>query len=43
MRMTPARTVEDALAKIDQSAAGYVMPHGAHFMPVVGGREAAGS
>jgi nickel-dependent lactate racemase len=36
MRMKPARTVEEALAKIDQTAAGYVMPRGAHFMPVVG-------
>ena len=36
MRMTPARTVEEALAKVDAAAAGYVMPRGAHFMPVVG-------
>ena len=36
MRMKPARTVEEALAKIDPSRAGYLLPHGAHFMPVVG-------
>ena len=36
MRMNPARTVEEALAKIDPSAAGYCMPHGARFMPVAG-------
>jgi lactate racemase len=36
MRMKPARTVEEALAKIDGAVAGYVMPHGARFMPVVG-------
>ena len=36
MRMTPARTVEEALAKVDPKAEGYVMPHGARFMPVVG-------
>jgi nickel-dependent lactate racemase len=36
MRMRPARTVEEALDKIDNSAAGYCMPHGARFMPVVG-------
>lgn len=36
MRMKPARTVEEALAKINQSSAGYCMPHGAHFMPVAG-------
>ncbi|MDT7541987.1 MAG: lactate racemase [Acidobacteriota bacterium] len=34
MRMTPARTVEEALAKIGGDAEGYVMPRGAHFMPV---------
>lgn len=40
MRMTPARTVEDALAKIDVAAAGYCLPHGARFMPVVGAAQA---
>jgi nickel-dependent lactate racemase len=34
MRMTPARTVEAALAGIGD-ARGYVMPHGARYMPVV--------
>jgi nickel-dependent lactate racemase len=38
MRMTPARTIADALAEAghDTAAApGYVMPHGARFMPVL--------
>ena len=37
MRMTPARTIEDALAHAHSgdAAHGYVMPYGARFMPVV--------
>ena len=35
MRMTPARTVAEALALVEPDAAGYVMPRGAAFMPVV--------
>ena len=35
MRMTPARTVEEALSGIGGGGDGYVMPRGAHFMPVV--------
>jgi nickel-dependent lactate racemase len=35
MRMTPARTLEDALAQAGGGAQGYVMPYGARFMPVV--------
>jgi nickel-dependent lactate racemase len=35
MRMTPARTVEEALADIRPEAAGYVLPRGAALMPVV--------
>jgi nickel-dependent lactate racemase len=35
MRMTPARTVEEALARVRMDAGGYVMPRGAAFMPVV--------
>jgi lactate racemase len=35
MRMTPARTVEEALARVDADAAGYVLPRGAAFMPAV--------
>jgi nickel-dependent lactate racemase len=35
MRMTPARTIEDALAQAGDDARGYVMPYGARFMPVV--------
>jgi nickel-dependent lactate racemase len=35
MRMKPARTIEEALAKIDRNSEGYIMPRGAHFMPVV--------
>jgi nickel-dependent lactate racemase len=41
MRMMPARTVEEALARVETDAEGYVMPRGAHFMPVAatdGGR-----
>ncbi|HEX8353568.1 MAG TPA: nickel-dependent lactate racemase [Pyrinomonadaceae bacterium] len=37
MRMTPARTVEEALASAGADAAGYVMPRGAALMPVVSG------
>jgi lactate racemase len=37
MRMTPARTVEEALARADADADGYVLPRGAAFMPVVAG------
>jgi nickel-dependent lactate racemase len=37
MRMTPARTVEEALARAGGDAGGYVMPRGAAFMPVVAG------
>ncbi|MFN2414549.1 MAG: nickel-dependent lactate racemase [Pyrinomonadaceae bacterium] len=36
MRMTPARTVAEALARVDSDADGYVLPRGAAFMPVVG-------
>ena len=35
MRMTPARTLEEALARAGSDAAGYVLPRGAAFMPVV--------
>ncbi|HEV2802926.1 MAG TPA: nickel-dependent lactate racemase [Pyrinomonadaceae bacterium] len=36
MRMTPARTIADALAELgDEAQEGYLMPHGARFMPVV--------
>jgi nickel-dependent lactate racemase len=37
MRMTPARTVEEALARAEPGADGYVLPRGAAFMPVVAG------
>jgi nickel-dependent lactate racemase len=37
MRMTPARTVEEALAGVAPDAAGYVLPRGAALMPVVAG------
>ena len=37
MRMTPARTVEEALARAGGDVGGYVMPRGAAFMPVVAG------
>lgn len=35
MRMTPARSVEEALADIGSDATGYVLPRGAALMPVV--------
>ncbi|HWW77598.1 MAG TPA: hypothetical protein VNZ44_19500, partial [Pyrinomonadaceae bacterium] len=35
MRMTPARTLEEALARVESEAPGYVLPRGAVFMPVV--------
>jgi nickel-dependent lactate racemase len=37
MRMTPARTIADALAEVEGGARqeGYVMSYGARFMPVV--------
>jgi nickel-dependent lactate racemase len=35
MRMTPARSIEEALARVRSDAEGYVMPRGAAFMPVV--------
>ena len=37
MRMTPARSIEDALARVQNDSEGYVMPRGAAFMPVVAG------
>jgi hypothetical protein len=37
MRMTPARSIEEALARVRSEAEGYVMPRGAAFMPVVAG------
>ena len=36
MRMTPARSVAEALSRVEDDAAGYVMPRGAAFMPFVG-------
>ncbi len=35
MRMTPASTIAEALARVDTSAAGYIMPLGARYLPVV--------
>jgi lactate racemase len=37
MRMEPARTVEEALARVDSDEPGYVLPRGAALMPVVAG------
>ena len=34
MRMTPARSIEEALASVEGGAQGYVMPRGAALMPV---------
>ena len=35
MRMSPARSVEEALSEVPAGAAGYIMPRGAAFMPVL--------
>ncbi|HEX5708459.1 MAG TPA: nickel-dependent lactate racemase [Pyrinomonadaceae bacterium] len=35
MRLNPARTLEEALARVEANAPGYVLPRGAAFMPVV--------
>ena len=35
MRMTPARSIEEALARVRSGAEGYLLPRGAAFMPVV--------
>jgi nickel-dependent lactate racemase len=35
MRMTPARTIEEAFSEIESDRAGYLLPRGAAFMPVV--------
>ena len=35
MRLTPARTLAEALARVDANARGYIMPLGARYMPVV--------
>lgn len=37
MRMMPARTLEEALARTTGKGAGYLLPRGAAFMPVVAG------
>ncbi|MDT7688088.1 MAG: lactate racemase [Acidobacteriota bacterium] len=37
MRMNPARSIEEALARTEQSAEGYILPRGAAFMPVIAG------
>ena len=36
MRLRPARTLEEALARVAAGTGGYVMPRGAAFMPFVG-------
>jgi len=35
MRLTPARTLDEALARVDANAHGYIMPLGARYLPVV--------
>jgi nickel-dependent lactate racemase len=35
MRLIPARSVDEALARIDQSAEGYIMPRASSLLPVV--------
>ncbi|MDT5123157.1 MAG: lactate racemase [Acidobacteriota bacterium] len=35
MRMIPARSIDEALAQINQNSQGYLMPHGSSLLPVV--------
>jgi nickel-dependent lactate racemase len=35
MRLRPARTIAEALARVDTHAPGYIMPRGARYMPVM--------
>lgn len=35
MRMTPARTLDEAIAQVDSRAEGYIMPRGASLLPVI--------
>jgi nickel-dependent lactate racemase len=35
MRMTPVRTLAEALAQVESSASGYILPRGAALLPVV--------
>lgn len=35
MRLIPARTIDEAVAQTEASAAGYILPRGAVYMPVV--------
>jgi nickel-dependent lactate racemase len=35
MRLVPARTIDEALARVDTHALGYIMPLGARYMPLV--------
>jgi nickel-dependent lactate racemase len=34
MRLIPARSVDEALARIDQNAEGYIMPHASSLLPI---------
>jgi hypothetical protein len=33
MRMIPAKSIAEALSKIDGAGRGFIMPHGARFLP----------
>jgi hypothetical protein len=35
MRMSPARTLAEAMAQVDAQAEGYIMPRGAALLPIV--------
>jgi nickel-dependent lactate racemase len=35
MRMTPVRTLDEALAQVDSGAEGFIMPRGASLLPIV--------
>ena len=40
MRMIPARSVDEALAQVEQGARGYIMPRGSSLLPVINTRSA---
>ncbi|MFL6209863.1 MAG: nickel-dependent lactate racemase [Pyrinomonadaceae bacterium] len=42
MRLQPARTIDEALARIDTQALGYIMPLGARYMPITERMKAEG-
>jgi hypothetical protein len=33
--MIPARSIDEALAQINQNSQGYIMPHGSSLLPMI--------